>query len=170
MTLESGGARINRKQLLAPMIGSALLFGFSIWASTFPLTGYQSITVNVVQALSAIGLLVCGTVIFMPEWFATQGTLLRFTAFIAIVVGATFTYLYVKAPTKETAKRLRTVAVCMGEYEGNCLPHDAYLPCGGSVQAWVAQHCSSAPSFQRINTRSGNRCGYSLDEVTCELK
>ncbi len=161
---------IDRKRLLKPMIGSALLFGFSIWASTFPLTGYQSITVNVVQALSAIALLVCVTVIFLPEWFATQGTLLRFTALIAIVIGAAFVYLSLEAPTEKAAKSIKTVRVCMGEYAGNCPPHEVYLFCGVSVQAWASQFCASAPSFQRIYTHDGNKCGYSLDQVTCQPK
>jgi hypothetical protein len=56
--------------------------------------------------------------------------------------------------------------VCSGEYERACQPHDAYLYCGGNVQAWANQRCGSA-TVQRVNTYGGNKCGYSIDRVIC---
>jgi hypothetical protein len=174
MTTESGGPRLDRKRLLMPMVGSALLLGFSIWASTFPLTGYQSITLEVAQALSCVGLFVCGAVFFIPEWFVRQGTLLRFATFVVIIVGSSFAYTHINTSIIKLAppleKPVKTVTICAGEYEGNCLRHDVYVYCYTSVEAWANQYCSSKPSVQRIDTRGGNKCGYSLDKVTCEPK
>jgi hypothetical protein len=56
--------------------------------------------------------------------------------------------------------------ICSGEYERNCLPHTMYQYCGFSVDGWAKQHCSSF-SAQRLDTRDGNKCGYSLDQIIC---
>lgn len=64
-----------------------------------------------------------------------------------------------------------TKRFCTGEYEANCAgPHDAFFSCGnfGSDQEVAAQLCQGAPAKAvRINTKGGNKCGYTLTEVTC---
>jgi hypothetical protein len=160
---------VDRKRLLMPMIGSALLLLFSIWASTFQLTGYQTITLEIARALSCVGLLVCGAAFFIPEWFAGQGTLLRFAVFVAIVVAFGFGYSHFSNAPKSLDKQATTVRICRGEYEGNCLPHEVFLGCS-SPDEWARQHCSSTPSFRSLGSRDGNRCGYSLFEATCTAK
>ncbi|WP_157083449.1 hypothetical protein [Bradyrhizobium manausense] len=61
--------------------------------------------------------------------------------------------------------------VCTGEFEANCAgPHDAFFACGsfGSDDEIAAQMCKGPPSKGvRVNTKGGNKCGYSLIEVTC---
>jgi hypothetical protein len=70
------------------------------------------------------------------------------------------------APSAKIVKR-----VCTGEFEANCAgAHDAFYTCGyfGSDDAIAAQLCQGSPSKAvRINTKGGNKCGYSLIEVTC---
>jgi hypothetical protein len=56
--------------------------------------------------------------------------------------------------------------ICSGEYEQNCLSHTMYQYCGFSVDGWAKQHCSSFTA-QRLDTRDGNKCGYSLDQIIC---
>ena len=66
------------------------------------------------------------------------------------------------SPPSET----RTYRVCTGEYARACQPHDTYLYCGSSVEAWAKERCISF-QIRRLNTYGGNKCGYSLDEVVC---
>jgi hypothetical protein len=56
--------------------------------------------------------------------------------------------------------------VCSGEYERACQPHDAYLYCGADVGAWAKVRCNSY-RVTRLSTSGGNKCGYSIDAVTC---
>jgi hypothetical protein len=56
--------------------------------------------------------------------------------------------------------------ICSGEYERACQPHDVYLYCGDSAEAWAKKRCTSY-SLTRLNTYGGNKCGYSLDQVIC---
>lgn len=56
--------------------------------------------------------------------------------------------------------------VCVGEFERECQQHNVFLYCGENVEAWARPRCSS-PSIQLISTKAGNRCGYSLFEVSC---
>jgi hypothetical protein len=59
-----------------------------------------------------------------------------------------------------------TFRICSGEYERNCQPHDAYQYCGVSAESWAKARCSSYKSI-RLDTRDGNKCGYTLDQVIC---
>jgi hypothetical protein len=56
--------------------------------------------------------------------------------------------------------------VCQGEYERACQPHDVYIYCYSNVQEWAKARCTKF-TIRRLNTYGGNKCGYSLDEVTC---
>ncbi|MET3990583.1 hypothetical protein ABID65_002218 [Bradyrhizobium sp. S3.9.2] len=71
------------------------------------------------------------------------------------------------APQATVTRRV----VCTGEFEANCAgPHDAFFTCGffGSDDQIASQMCKGPPSKGvRINTKGGNKCGYSLIEVTC---
>jgi hypothetical protein len=61
---------------------------------------------------------------------------------------------------------------CTGEIEGNCpgAHHDLFYTCGYALpDAQMAEQvCKGVPSkFVRLNTSSGNQCGYALIEITC---
>lgn len=60
---------------------------------------------------------------------------------------------------------------CTGEHEANCAgPHDAFYSCGnfGSDQEIAEQLCQGAPAKAvRMSTKGGNKCGYTLIEITC---
>jgi hypothetical protein len=68
----------------------------------------------------------------------------------------------VKAPQTTT----RSFRVCTGEYERACDPHDAYLYCGVDPASWAKGRCDSF-KVQQLNSRGGNKCGYTLFEVLC---
>jgi hypothetical protein len=74
------------------------------------------------------------------------------------------TYL---APEPEPIKKI----VCTGEKEGNCPgAHDIFYLCGyfGSDQQIAEGICKGLKSgYVRTKTTDGNKCGYSLIEVTC---
>ncbi|MER8743118.1 hypothetical protein NKH54_08530 [Mesorhizobium sp. M1004] len=59
-----------------------------------------------------------------------------------------------------------TYKVCSGEYESRCQQHDVYLYCYSDVGAWASARCNSS-TVNRYNTYGGNKCGYSMDLVTC---
>lgn len=61
----------------------------------------------------------------------------------------------------------KTYRICTGEYERACQPHDVYLYCSADIAAWAKARCTSFNSV-RLNTYGGNKCGYSLDEITCD--
>lgn len=70
-------------------------------------------------------------------------------------------------PAPPPSPVVATYKVCSGEYERSCRnPHDAYLYCYSNVQEWANQRCTAA-TVSRIDTYGGNKCGYSLDFVTC---
>jgi hypothetical protein len=56
--------------------------------------------------------------------------------------------------------------ICVGEYERACLPHQVYLYCGADIGAWAAARCT-ASSATRLDSKGGNKCGYSLVRVFC---
>jgi hypothetical protein len=60
----------------------------------------------------------------------------------------------------------RSIRVCTGEYERACDPHDAYLYCNVDLNAWAKGLCEKFKITQ-LNSRGGNKCGYSLYEVLC---
>jgi hypothetical protein len=60
----------------------------------------------------------------------------------------------------------RSFRVCTGEYERACDAHDAYLYCGVDPASWAKGRCDSF-KVQQLNSRGGNKCGYTLFEVIC---
>ena len=59
--------------------------------------------------------------------------------------------------------------ICAGEYKALC-PSDAiYQYCYFNVEDWAKNKCT-AYSINRLATFGGNKCGYAIDEVVCELK
>ncbi|MFA1626952.1 hypothetical protein ACDY96_30745 [Rhizobium mongolense] len=66
-----------------------------------------------------------------------------------------------------------TRVVCTGQYERNCAgPHDIFMQCGAPPDAEIAQQVCvglgrTTSRTLRLNTKGGNRCGYSLVQVTC---
>ena len=60
----------------------------------------------------------------------------------------------------------RSFRVCTGEYERACDPHDTYLYCYVDLDAWAKARCTRYKT-QQLNSRGGNKCGYSLYEVLC---
>ncbi len=70
-------------------------------------------------------------------------------------------------PSPEPVKKV----VCTGEKEENCPgQHDIFYTCGyfGSDQEIAEKLCTGIKAgFIRLKTIGGNKCGYSLIEVTC---
>ena len=58
------------------------------------------------------------------------------------------------------------IKICSGEYERNCSSHDVYQYCGLSADDWARSRCASF-KVQRLDSRDGNKCGYTLDQVIC---
>jgi hypothetical protein len=107
-----------------------------------------------------------------PPNYLLHALLTALGLFLAIVMLAYFSSR-ISAPVPVPAAAAApapapTVAykICSGEYERNCLPHDMYQYCGFNVAGWADQHCSSK-NVLRLDTRDGNKCGYSLDQVIC---
>jgi hypothetical protein len=63
------------------------------------------------------------------------------------------------------------VIVCTGQNESSCAgPHNVFYTCGyyGTDEEIAAKVCQNGPpKVLRLHTKSGNRCGYALIEVTC---
>jgi hypothetical protein len=61
--------------------------------------------------------------------------------------------------------------VCVGEYEPNCAgAHDVFMGCGSGSDSEIGTNLclpATLQSAKRLHTKGGNRCGYSLIEVTC---
>jgi len=72
------------------------------------------------------------------------------------------------APSPSPSKQdvTRSFRVCMGEYEKACDPHDSYLYCGVDPATWAKGRCDRF-KIQQLNSRDGNKCGYTLFEVLC---
>ena len=82
-------------------------------------------------------------------------------------VSSTPTPAPTSTPTAATKQEItRSFRVCTGEYERACDPHDAYLYCYVDVNAWAKAKCDRF-KIQQLNSRDGNKCGYSLYEVLC---
>ena len=69
---------------------------------------------------------------------------------------------------QEVLQQLPTVTyrVCSGEYEARCQSHDVYLYCYADVKGWAAAKCTTS-TVSRYSTYGGNKCGYSMDLVSC---
>ncbi|MBR0691588.1 hypothetical protein JQ594_37135, partial [Bradyrhizobium manausense] len=76
-----------------------------------------------------------------------------------------------KGPTTTTKGPMTTTAlqVCQGEYSDQCPVGAVWLDCGKSIQALMAPMCDSFTPT-RISSRSGNRCGYSVDQIVCSFE
>jgi hypothetical protein len=59
-----------------------------------------------------------------------------------------------------------TYRVCSGEIEKLCEPHDVFLGCSIDAETWARANCTSYQAV-RLDTRDGNKCGYSLTDVIC---
>jgi hypothetical protein len=94
-------------------------------------------------------------------------------AFTVMVLGIVLMVLspnfpdYFGSPPTAPIKKI----VCTGEHEENCPgTHDIYYYCGffGSDKDIADGVCKGIKAgYVRLKTVSGNKCGYSLIEVTC---
>ncbi|UPT96481.1 patatin-like phospholipase family protein [Bradyrhizobium barranii subsp. apii] len=62
-----------------------------------------------------------------------------------------------------------TLQVCQGEFSDQCPVGAHWVDCGKSVRDFVAPMCDSFTST-RVSSRSGNRCGYSVDQIVCSFE
>jgi len=82
------------------------------------------------------------------------------------------------AGAQEVVKELplatgQTFSVCEGEYESSCAAHQVYLYCY-TVYGWAEATCkvrgTNEPAkytIAEISKRGGNKCGYTIYEITC---
>jgi hypothetical protein len=93
-------------------------------------------------------------------WLIAGGAAAVFTAVVAVAWIA-------RSPRPQSYTKI----ACTGEYERNCPgSHDLFYECDyfGPDDQIASQVCRGAPSKAvRLKTVSGNRCGYSLIEITC---
>jgi hypothetical protein len=127
-------------------------------------TPAQMVVFRTVLALAA-----AGVAAFVPGLLHIELPVVRAGGALAVFV---LVYLYSPA---EVAVRpapalpqpvVSRYRVCSGEYERNCDAHDVYMYCYADVQAWADKKCEKG-QVVRLNSRGGNKCGYSLDEVIC---
>src|SRR5262249_35280860 len=78
----------------------------------------------------------------------------------AVILVAAGWYAYFYQPTTVASRR-----VCVGEFEGQCPPHDVFVGCS-NPNAWAANNCLKYTSVKKSDV-SGNRCGYAIFEVAC---
>lgn len=77
-------------------------------------------------------------------------------------------------PTKPRTK-IQTVAsftVCIGERDSGCPGGAVRLGCGTNVANWAVLECrkyQAASETLQISSKGGNRCGYSVVNVTCTV-
>lgn len=78
-------------------------------------------------------------------------------------------------PIKPRTK-IQTVAsftVCMGERDSGCPGGTVRLGCGTNVANWAVLECrkyQAAAETLQISSKGGNRCGYSVVNVTCTVE
>jgi hypothetical protein len=93
-------------------------------------------------------------------WLIAAGAAGVFTTVVAVAWIA-------RSPRPQTYTKI----ACTGEYESNCPgSHDLFYECDyfGPDDRIASKVCQGAPSKAvRLKTVSGNRCGYSLIEITC---
>ncbi|TAZ73782.1 hypothetical protein ELH70_14495 [Rhizobium ruizarguesonis] len=77
------------------------------------------------------------------------------------------------SPDPVALERSLTLAVCLGEFLGNCPGRsDIFLPCGSALDAGTAKNQCTLRGFkdgkllQRISV-GGNKCGYSIADIVC---
>jgi hypothetical protein len=94
-------------------------------------------------------------------------------AFAVMIIGLALMVFSPKFPEYFTSSPPALVKkiVCTGEKEENCPGvHELFFLCGyfGTDQQIAESICESdKPGHVRLKTTDGNRCGYSLIEVTC---
>jgi hypothetical protein len=136
---------------------------------TFITDTYSAIWTSVVSGGVGIGMAILKALGRKPGQHAPNYLLYILSTasglFLAIV---TLAYLSTRIAPAPAAAAAPTVAykICSGEYERSCLQHDIYQYCGFNVNGWADQHCASNKVL-RLDTRDGNKCGYSLDQVIC---
>ncbi|MGL3104625.1 hypothetical protein [Bradyrhizobium sp. BR 1432] len=139
---------------------------------SFIMDTYSAIWTSVASGVTGVGLALVKAINRKPGQHAPNYLLyILATAFglIAAIVLLAFISLRMAPVPTATAAPLPVVdyKVCSGEYERNCpQAHDMYQYCGFDTKAWSAQHCTSS-TVVRLDTRSGNKCGYSTDKVIC---
>jgi F0F1-type ATP synthase membrane subunit c/vacuolar-type H+-ATPase subunit K len=92
--------------------------------------------------------------------------LLTALGLLVVIVGLAFVATKLSPVQAKAPETVVTYRICSGEYERACLPHDIYQYCGFDVNAWARERCNSYKSV-RLDTRGGNKCGYSIDQVIC---
>jgi hypothetical protein len=125
-------------------------------------TDFQYLVFRTVLALAA-----AGVAVFIPGLLHIEMPAVRAAGGLAVfllVYSFTPAALFLKSQAPPQA--VTTYRICSGEYERACLPHDMYQYCAFNVRAWADQHCTAA-KILRLDTRDGNKCGYSLDQVIC---
>jgi pimeloyl-ACP methyl ester carboxylesterase len=71
-----------------------------------------------------------------------------------------------KADTPQKVAIQANYQICVGEHRSRCPPGAIHLPCGASVAAWAKNECDTFGTAQ-VSSFGGNRCGYSVVQVTC---
>jgi hypothetical protein len=91
-------------------------------------------------------------------------------AFVVMVLGIVLMVLSQGFPENLGPPPVKKI-VCTGEHEENCPgAHDIYYYCGffGTDKEIADNICKGIKAgYVRLKTVSGNKCGYSLIEVTC---
>jgi|SRR5579862_697430 len=86
----------------------------------------------------------------------------------ALIVGLAYASSRLSPVRSADAPNIQaTYQVCVGEHQEQCPAGAVYLYCGASVAAWAKKECSSYVEKQ-IWSRDGNKCGYSLVQITCK--
>jgi hypothetical protein len=123
----------------------------------------QLVVFRTVLALAAAGIaaFVPGLLHVELPWVRAGGAL----AVFVLVYAYSPAELAVQAPpvSPPIVSRYR---VCTGEYERSCDSHDVYMYCYTDIQAWANGKCAKGQVVE-LNSRGGNKCGYSLYEVIC---
>jgi hypothetical protein len=149
------------------VLGVVFVLLLLVLAIAFPEpTAFQYLIFRTILALAAGGIaaLVPG---MLDLAMSGAGFALRACGALAVLV---LVYFYspaalVAAPPLPPAAVV-TYRICSGEYERNCQPHDVYQYCYGSTENWARARCTSYRII-RLDTRDGNKCGYSLDQIIC---
>jgi hypothetical protein len=71
--------------------------------------------------------------------------------------------------TEPQPKRTASYTVCVGELANRCPAGSVVLGCGSSVETWAQAQCKSI-NVTKLSDTSGNRCGYYVANVSCELR
>jgi hypothetical protein len=118
-----------------------------------------------------LALAATGIAVLLPGFLGLWASRLKMAVTVGIALAA-FAGVYYMSPaglvTRPPDERVVTYAVCLGEYERSCFPHDVYLYCYSDVAAWAKSACATTPKITKLADRDGNKCGYSLVQVICK--